>query len=236
MAKFQNKHLKLRYNHRAYFGDNDDCSIWHDGVGMRISCTISGVDPQENYHLATKHYVDNKAYDFVDLGDTPATLSGFGGYFVTVNSAGTALEFTSYSGIGGLICHSDLNCLDSDDHTIYVPVDGGRGFTATVSGIHPIQDNDLATKWYVDQQTDAHKETGRTALALNDSSKAVTFGTSFGDTNYSLSCILNNTTDGSPSIYPMIVTNRTATGFTVLFSGDIDSNNYYLEWIAVDDD
>jgi len=340
MAKFQDKHLKLRYNQRAYFGDNDDCSIWHDGAGMRISCTISGVDPQEDYHLTTKQYVDGQT--FLDLPDTPATYSGSADYLVTVKQGEDGVEFTPLGNIPGVvtitgtqtitgdktfdntlttflgdvffdgititmsgttlntesnpvfnfdstseinfggdvnyldgsttvhesgsteiyeggsvvtfsgtttfnssttfngptsgICHSDLDCLDNDDHTIYVPVDGSRGFTATVSGITPTQDNDLATKWYVDQVTGMHKETGREALALNDSSKAVTFSTAFGDTNYSVSTMLNNTTDASPSIYPMIITNRTSTGFTVLFSGDIDSNNYELEWIAVDDD
>ncbi len=386
MAKFQDKHLKLRYNQRSYFGDNDDCSIWHDGVGMRISCTISGVDPQEDYHLTTKYYVDNRT--FLNLPDTPSTYSGTGEYFVTVAPGESGLIFTSTSGIASLIdhgdlsgldgddhelyvptngsrgftntvsgiypvqdndlvtkeyvddqiggfvtlsgtqtitgdktfdntlttflgdvffdgiditmsgttlntesntvfnydststinnegdtnylsgstvvyeggstvtfsgttnfdsttvfnaptsgiCHSDLDCLGSDDHEIYVPIDGSRGFTNTVSGINPTQDNDLATKWYVDQATDMHKETGREALSLNDSSKAIVFGTAFGDTNYSISCMLNNTVDSNPAQYPMIITNRTSTGFTVLFSGDIDSSNYYVEWIAVDDD
>ena len=41
--------------------------------------------------------------------------------------------------------------LDSDDHLQYVPRDGSRGFTSTVSGIDPIEDYHLATKWYIDQ-------------------------------------------------------------------------------------
>jgi hypothetical protein len=345
MAKFQDKHLKLRYNQRAYFGDNDDCSIWHDGAMMRISCTISGVDPTQDYHLTTKQYVDDQiatlsgshdefieltdtpasyagsgnnivavtsgedglefitvsglasqidhgwlsglsdddhtqyilvdgsrdftgivGYDshptftddtdivdkkyvddqittlsgsmdeFTELIDTPSAYTGSGNYFVTVNAGETGLEFTSASGIAGLICHSDLDCLDSDDHLQYVPRDGSRGFTATVSGVYPTSEEHLVTKEYVDDHVALQHETGRTALALNDSSKAVTFTNAFPDTNYSVNAVMNNTTDANPSIYPLIITNRTTTGFTALFSGDIDSNNYYLEWIAVADD
>jgi len=347
MAKFQDKHLKLKYNERSYFGDSDDCSIWHDGSEMRISCTISGVDPTQDYHLTTKWYVDDEIAtlsgiipeDFLDLNDTPSSYAGAAGYFITVTPGADGLEFTSLSGLGSQINHdwllglgdddhpqyiladgsrdfsdvvnydshpaftSDTDIVDKkyvddeittlsglipdefldltdtpssyagagsyfvtvtsgaagleftspsnisaiidhglllglgdDDHLQYAPTDGSRGFTATVSGIDPVADSDLATKWYVDQATDIHKETGRTALALNDSSKAVAFGTAFGDTSYSISVIMNNTTDANPSIYPMIVSNKTSSGFTVLFSGDIDSNNYFLEWIAVDDD
>ncbi|MCK4977286.1 MAG: hypothetical protein KAS36_10190 [Anaerolineales bacterium] len=40
--------------------------------------------------------------------------------------------------------------LISDDHLIYVPRDGTRGFTSTVSGVDPIEDYELATKFYID--------------------------------------------------------------------------------------
>jgi len=42
--------------------------------------------------------------------------------------------------------------LVSDDHLIYVPRDGTRGFTSTVSGVYPIEDYHLATKFYIDEQ------------------------------------------------------------------------------------
>jgi hypothetical protein len=38
----------------------------------------------------------------------------------------------------------------SDDHLIYVPRDGTRGFTNTVSGVDPVADYHLATKYYID--------------------------------------------------------------------------------------
>jgi len=93
----------------------------------------------------------------------------------------------------------------------------------------------LTTKQYVDENVKVHK-TGRIALAQNDDSKSVVFSEPFDDANYSISLMMRNAIDASPSIYPMIVTATTASGFSVLFSGDIDSANYYLEYIAVNDE
>ena len=385
MAKFQDKHLKLRYNQRAYFGDNDDCSIWHDGSQMRVSCTVSGVTPTQDYHLTTKQYVDSVSYsldwqdsvlsmsgttppgspstgdrylinvasgtatgawtgqeesitewdgaqwdffppnegfatyvedidtiyvysngqwvrmasiilhgalqgldqddhlqyvradggpgdsrgftstvsgidptasyhlttkfyvddeiatlsgtipyDFLSLNDTPTSYAGYGNSFVTVASGADGLQFTTISGLNQLMDHGLLLGLADDDHLQYPRADGGvgdsRGFTATVSGIYPTQSYHLTTKQYVDDQTQVVHESGRTPLALNDNTKDVVFGTSFSGTDYSLSVIMRNSVDSSPSIYPMIVTGTTTSGFSVLFSGDIDSNNYYLDY------
>jgi hypothetical protein len=45
--------------------------------------------------------------------------------------------------------HSELTGLLADDHTQYIRTDGSRGFTATVSGIDPENDNDLITRKYM---------------------------------------------------------------------------------------
>jgi hypothetical protein len=50
-------------------------------------------------------------------------------------------------------------------------------------------------------------------------------------TSYTVSLCLYNDTDSNPSFYRYSVIERTATDFTVQFSGAIDSPNYYLDWI-----
>ena len=87
----------------------------------------------------------------------------------------------------------------------------------------------------MDTQVGGGIKTGREALSLNDSSKSVTFTSAYADTNYTISVMMNNTVDANPAIYPTIISAKATTGFTVLFSGDIDSANYELEWIAVHD-
>lgn len=61
---------------------------------------------------------------------------------------------------------------------------------------------------------------------------SVTFASAFSTSNYALTLGLENTTDSSPSIYPMIITTKTAGGFVVSFAGDIDTSNYKLNWFA----
>ena len=38
------------------------------------------------------------------------------------------------------------------------------------------------------------------------------------------------TSDGNPSVYSSVVGSKTVNGFTVFFSGEIDTGNYILEW------
>jgi len=64
------------------------------------------------------------------------------------------------------------------------------------------------------------------------SSVSVSFATAFSTATYTVTLGLENTVDATPSIYPMIISTKTVSGFTVLFAGDIDSSNYKLNWIA----
>jgi len=115
-------------------------------------------------------------------------------------------------------------------------VDGTRGFTATVSGIDPVQASDLATKNYVDNRTTYRiYEHGRQAISNGSSQVTVTFSTALSNTNYTVNVSLENTTDSPPSIYAFIVSSKTTTGFTVTFMGDIDSANYVLNWSVIPD-
>jgi len=87
-----------------------------------------------------------------------------------------------------------------------------------------------AVKTYVDAQIASGVITGQEALINGDSTGTVVFSSPESDTNYSLSCTLVNTTDGAPSIYAFIVSDKTVNGFEVIFSGTLDSANYILDW------
>lgn len=61
----------------------------------------------------------------------------------------------------------------------------------------------------------------------------VTIDPAFADANYSISVSIENTSDSPSSIYSYNITAKTVNGFEVTFTGDIDSSNYVLSWIAV---
>lgn len=71
---------------------------------------------------------------------------------------------------------------------------------------------------------------GQVTLTQGTTSKAITFATSFGSTNYAIDAGMRNTTDGSPIHVPVLVIAKAATGFTVEWSDAVPSANYSLEW------
>jgi len=73
------------------------------------------------------------------------------------------------------------------------------------------------------------------SLAINSGVKvqAVTFGTTFGSTNYSIKISITNTTDADPTYHTPIVISKAATGFTAEWNELTDTANYVLEWSIV---
>lgn len=79
-----------------------------------------------------------------------------------------------------------------------------------------------------------YQKVGSGSLSIDSTSATVLFYSGEPDENYSInSLVLVNTVDDPPSFYSMIVTSKTTLGFTVLFSGPIDSSNYTLEWSII---
>lgn len=121
------------------------------------------------------------------------------------------------------------------DHSQYVLTDGSRGFTSTISGVDPSLSYHLSTKNYVDSNIFdllGRNKSGKEQLSLGDSSTTVIFNTSFSSNDYALLISIENQADSPASEYAITITNKTVSGFTVNYSGDIDSDNYYLNWIA----
>ncbi len=74
---------------------------------------------------------------------------------------------------------------------------------------------------------------GIKAILEGANSVPIVFTSPFLNDNYLVIVTLENTGDTPPvSIYSYTVIDKTADGFTVSFSGDMDSENYKLNWIA----
>ena len=71
---------------------------------------------------------------------------------------------------------------------------------------------------------------GNESLLNEDTTASVVFSVAEPDTNYSIAWTLVNTTDFPPSIYVGIVYDKTVNGFSVIFSGSMDTGNYELSW------
>lgn len=73
-------------------------------------------------------------------------------------------------------------------------------------------------------------KSGNVTVASAATSKAIAFATTFGSTNYSISCTWLNTVDTSPKQQPFITFVKAATGFTVEWNEALDTANYSIDW------
>lgn len=196
--------------------------------------TISGsLQTQIDSHTHTDTDITN--FDEAAQDAVGGIMVGAGTVTVTYNDIGNTIT-VSGSTSGGVSDHGGLSGLGDDDHAQYVPIDGSRGFTSTVSGVDPTQDYHLTTKSYVDTATasggiDRH---GRESISNGASTVTVNFA-DLGHTNYTVNTTMENTADSPPSIYAFIVSARTSSSFIVTFMGDMDSANYKLNWSIIED-
>jgi len=82
----------------------------------------------------------------------------------------------------------------------------------------------------IGQVTDTQR--GRVTLANGIVQVGVTFDYPFDDLNFQVVASLSNTVDSPPSQYALTISGKTINGFTIDFSGALDSGNYQLFWIA----
>ncbi len=61
---------------------------------------------------------------------------------------------------------------------------------------------------------------------------SVDFTSPFPNPDYHILVTMENIIDSPASIYSYIITAKDKDGFTVSFSGDMESGNYKLNWIA----
>jgi len=98
--------------------------------------------------------------------------------------------------------------------------------------INPYPEDNLRATYELAGSSYSDSLSGSQSVAFNTDSQVVNFGTTLSGIDYIISAELI-TTDGVPSVYSFVVGNKTTSGFTAHFSGEIDSNNYTLEWIAM---
>jgi len=93
----------------------------------------------------------------------------------------------------------------------------------------PLPDENLRATYELDTATYDPSYRSRVGIVIGAVSKEVIFSSPQPDLSYNVSVDLVSE-DSNPSVYGWIVAQKTVNGFTVFFSGEIDSNNYFLEY------
>lgn len=114
---------------------------------------------------------------------------------------------------------------DLGDFFLPVPVENGIWrWNSDADGIEFVPEAELVT---------AQVNTGPSSIGSGVTQLAVTFGTAFEDTNYTVTANMSNVTDSSPDFQPVVITSKSTTGFTAKWNAATPTANYKLEWIAM---
>jgi len=139
--------------------------------------------------------------------------------------------------VSGTISHSWLTDVQggSVDEQYHLTLDQHNTLT-NVSGVvdasgQHIHDDRYYTETEINQLIGINKS-GIEHLGNGDTGTSVSFAMSFPSANYTLFISVENTTDSPAAEYAVTIDSKTASGFSVHYSGDIDSDNYYLNWYA----
>lgn len=90
MVKFSQKDIFFKDDDMTVFGTDHDSSLFWDSTAddLRLTTTISGVDPTEDYHLTTRWYVDYQFDRLVASGVYNAYFDAYDGIGGTDVSSG----------------------------------------------------------------------------------------------------------------------------------------------------
>jgi len=80
---------------------------------------------------------------------------------------------------------------------------------------------------------ETYTELNTTQVGNGVTTENIVFTTAEPNTDYSIAATLRNSS-GVGSIYNLIVTNKTVNGFSLTFSGIIDSSDYWIDWYISD--
>ena len=96
----------------------------------------------------------------------------------------------------------------------------------------PIGGTVCAVKLYVDN-TALTGVGGSVSLLTGDTTAFIIFDSPESGITYRIGTELVNNIDDPVSVYAWTITDKTINGFMVNFSGDMDSDNYDLEWFII---
>lgn len=167
-----------------------------------FTSTVSGIDPTQDYHLATKWYVDDA------IATATGTLTG------------------DHGDLNGLLDDDHPQYVPTDASRGFTNTVSGIDPTADYHlATKYYVDQQFTT-------LSGNRKWGRITVISGAYSQAVTFDNAFPDDDYTLVATLTNEVDSPPCIYSTIQGVKTSSGFTTHFSGEIENGNFILEWIA----
>lgn len=134
--------------------------------------------------------------------------------------------------INGSLLNDQDKCFVATETAVYVyNLDEFSGETEDVPKIIAPDTSGGNKRWKL-QGTITDTQKGRISMITGIGNITISFDYPFDDTGFQVVVSLLNDVDTNPSQYGITISAKTVNGFTVDFSGAMDSDNYELHWIA----
>jgi hypothetical protein len=185
-------------HHVRYTKDENDALTGSDGITIVSGSNTIDIVGFETEFVSASGSLQDQIDAVVSAG--VVDINSVAGSVVVTGTDGvstiTVGQTITISGVASELDHGALGGLEGDDHSQYALADGSRGFSSTVSGVDPVDLDDLATKNYVDTQDvsiSGHLQSGIDAVA---SSNVDSINAAVGDITVTGSRIFPITTIG----------------------------------------
>lgn len=166
--------------------------------------------------------------DFTETGYNEFTLT----YMLPDNTDELRVTYE----VDGCVGPAPTNCLTEEDHAALPHYfldlyDTPPTFSGSEGEFVRVNSNGTALE-FVTTSGIINEQYGIEPIPNGADSVSVTFPKTFNDSDYTLTTDIENTVDSKPSAFASIISAKSNSGFTVIFSGDIDTLNYKLNWLA----
>ena len=234
---------------RYYSRETYDCGSWHDIGAVTDMPQEVFIEFQDNIHDALRcprFYGEDSttAINIASNLDRPfapivhSELIDYMPLYFDIANVGDGDDYvtggyrTEQTNLGYALTLNLFNTVDSNP-SIYSHIITQKtlsGFTAKFSGsmdsenYHVSYDYDFSDNSGIINVPDG---TNRITVSIPPPPEII------DETSYTVAISLSNTVDVNPSFYNYSIVERTNSYFTVQFSDDMDSPNYYLEWILI---
>lgn len=212
-----------------YSRETYDCGSYHDiGAVTDISRNVF-IEYHDSYYDGLRCPRDGTAFVVSEILETSQTAIA-GSDSATIETRISIPFDIPQSNTNYSIGYSVINTIDAVPslYSSLITNKTTSGFEVTLSGVTD------STNYSIDWTIEDGDNSGQESIPFGATEVSVTFTTPQASDTYSLSTRLVNTIDSTSSIYTYIITEKTTSGFKVLFSGLIDSSNYVLDWFVVD--
>lgn len=148
---------------------------------------------------------------------------------LTVGTTSQVVTFPVPQGSTSYIINGSIyNPTDPNPEYFPITITNKTTTTATFSWNQPLDTGDYFLDWSI--SPGLAEQAGEAPVSMGATSVTVTMPLSIGSTNYIVNAEMADYTDAFPQFQPVVITQKTASTFTVSWNAPTETNNVVIAW------